>query len=338
MSIAAAPSDDDPVRTDILVVSPSTRARDLCGPSDQTLVRIENALGVTLSPRGDRIAVTGDGYERDLALKALRALDDRLEKGLPVELADIDAAVRFAQAGADTGARQVETPRRVVTARTAAQSAYLEALAANDLTFGVGPAGTGKTYLAVAAAVSMLTKRMVDKLVLCRPAVEAGERIGFLPGDMKEKVDPYLRPLYDALADMLHAEPLNKAMLDGRIEVAPLAFMRGRTFTRAFVILDEAQNATVGQMKMFLTRLGEGSRMAVTGDPTQTDLPPRETSGLADALGLLTGLNGVSVARFSAADVVRHPMVARIVDAYDAREKALRKGPAAVVDNMKPTE
>ncbi len=306
------------------MVSPSARARDLSGPSDQFLVRLENAFGVVISPRGDRIAVTGEPYERELVLKALRSLDDRLEQGLPVDLAEIDAAVRFARAGEGASNVRLETPRRTITARTQAQSAYIEALGSHDLTFGVGPAGTGKTYLAVAAAVAALNARMVDKLVLCRPAVEAGERIGFLPGDMKEKVDPYLRPLYDSLADMIHAEPLARHMIEGRIEVAPLAFMRGRTFTRAFVILDEAQNATVGQMKMFLTRMGEGSRMAVTGDPTQTDLPPSEFPGLADALTLLTGVEGVAVARFSAADVVRHPMVARIVEAYEARDAAAR--------------
>jgi phosphate starvation-inducible PhoH-like protein len=201
----------------------------------------------------------------------------------------------------------------------------MEALGRADLNFGVGPAGTGKTYLAVAHAVGLYLAGKVERIILSRPAIEAGERIGFLPGDMKEKVDPYLRPLYDALHDMLHADYVERRIAAGEIEIAPLAFMRGRTLARAAVSLDEAQNATVAQTKMFLTRLGEGAHMAVTGDPSQSDLPAGETSGLSDALSLLEGVEGVAVSRFTAADVVRHPLVGRIIDAYDARDAARRR-------------
>ncbi|MBY0421296.1 MAG: PhoH family protein, partial [Parvularculaceae bacterium] len=238
-------------------------------------------------------------------------------------LADVQAATRLADeiedAGGPGGAPAIRTPKRMIFARTAAQAGYVQALRQSELVFGVGPAGTGKTYLAVAHAVSLLLSGAVQRIVLSRPAVEAGERIGFLPGDLKEKVDPYLRPLYDSLNDMLHTDYVERRIGANEIEIAPLAFMRGRTLARAAVILDEAQNATVAQMKMFLTRLGEGSHMSVTGDPTQSDLPRGEVSGLADALSLLEGVEGVAVARFTAADVVRHPLVSRIIKAYEAR-------------------
>ena len=215
---------------------------------------------------------------------------------------------------------EIRTRKKVVEPRTAAQKAYAMALFEKELVFGVGPAGTGKTYIAVAAAVSMFLEGRVDKIILSRPAVEAGERLGFLPGDMKEKIDPYLRPLYDAIHDMLPGKQLQKEMETGAVEVAPLAFMRGRTLSNAFVVLDEAQNTTEMQMKMFLTRLGEGSRMAITGDPTQVDLPRGVGSGLAHAVRVLQNVEGVAIRKFTAGDVVRHPLVARIISAYDAAQ------------------
>jgi phosphate starvation-inducible PhoH-like protein len=217
------------------------------------------------------------------------------------------------------------TPKRVINARTAGQARYIEALANNDLVFGLGPAGTGKTYLAVAAGVSLLSRGAVERLILSRPAVEAGERLGFLPGDMKEKVDPYLRPLYDALHDMLPGDQIQRRIDEGVIEVAPLAFMRGRTLSHSYVILDEAQNTTPQQMKMFLTRLGEGSRMVVTGDPTQVDLPSGISSGLADAVAVLKGVSGVASVGFNNADIVRHALVGRIVAAYDKQAPKPKK-------------
>jgi phosphate starvation-inducible PhoH-like protein len=217
---------------------------------------------------------------------------------------------------------QIGTRRKTVTARTPMQDAYIRAFERAELTFGIGPAGTGKTYLAVAYAAAMLERGAVDRLVLSRPAVEAGERLGFLPGDMREKVDPYLRPLYDALYDMMPSEKVERGLQSEVIEVAPLAFMRGRTLSNAIVILDEAQNTTSMQMKMFLTRLGENSRMIVTGDPSQIDLPRGQVSGLVEAVGLLEGVAGIAQVRFTVADVVRHPLVARIVDAYDAADRA----------------
>jgi phosphate starvation-inducible PhoH-like protein len=245
-------------------------------------------------------------------------------------MGDVDAAARLAAApdraedGRDLFGDDdlvVRTRKRRVTPRTPGQIAYLRTLRQNELVFGLGPAGTGKTYLAVAMAVQMLTEGRVDRIVLSRPAVEAGERLGFLPGDMREKIDPYLRPLYDALYDMMPGDQVIKRMASGEIEIAPLAFMRGRTLANAYVILDEAQNTTPMQMKMFLTRLGENSRMAVTGDLTQVDLPAGARSGLAEALDVLDGVEGVGVVRFGAGDVVRHALVARIVAAYDARDR-----------------
>jgi phosphate starvation-inducible PhoH-like protein len=217
---------------------------------------------------------------------------------------------------------EVGTRRRTVVARTPMQDAYIRAFDRAELVFGVGPAGTGKTYLAVAYAAQMLERGAVDRLILSRPAVEAGERLGFLPGDMREKVDPYLRPLYDALYDMMAADKVERGLASGMIEVAPLAFMRGRTLSNAVIILDEAQNTTSMQMKMFLTRLGENSRMIITGDPSQIDLPPGQLSGLVEAVRLLEGVSGIAQVRFTASDVVRHPLVGRIVEAYDAAERA----------------
>ncbi len=299
---------------------------ELCGPHDMNLVRIENKLGVSLLPRGNTITVKGADGARSAAKNVLTFLENRLKQGLQVSAADVDAAIRFAEGPQETARpaseRALALPKRTILPRTKAQAQYMHHLSTEELVFGVGPAGTGKTYLAVADAAAALLRGDVERLILSRPAVEAGERIGFLPGDLKEKVDPYLRPLYDALYDVMHADFVDRRIAAGDIEVAPLAFMRGRTLSRAVVILDEAQNATVGQMKMFLTRLGEGSRMVVTGDPSQTDLPNAADSGLADALQLLSGIKGVAVTRFTGEDVVRHRLVRDIVAAYDQRSQA----------------
>ena len=297
----------------------------LFGDHDRHLARLEQRLGVSLSSRGNQIAVSGPDGSTDTAVTVLNALYDRLKGGLPVSLAEVDAAVRIASEpaveGEPTNLIEIRTPKRRITPRTRNQARYLQILADNELVFALGPAGTGKTYLAVAMAVAMMEAGRVDRIVLSRPAVEAGERLGFLPGDLREKVDPYLRPLYDALHDMLPGEKVARRLASDDIEVAPLAFMRGRTLSNAFVILDEAQNTTAVQMKMFLTRLGENARMVVTGDLSQVDLPPGQTSGLADALDVLAGVEGIAMVRFSHVDVVRHELVARIVQAYDGRPK-----------------
>ncbi len=307
----------------------------LCGEYDQNLARIEQQLGVILLPRGNHIAIKGTGGSRDLARTTLTNLYDRLRRGLDVHLPEVDAALRMAhsaptadapdRAAVETEAA-VRTPRRYITARSSTQKAYIEALFARELVFGLGPAGTGKTYLAVAVAVSNLMSGAIDRIILCRPAVEAGEHLGFLPGDMREKIDPYLRPLYDALYDMLPADQVAKRLNSGEIEVAPLAFMRGRTLSHAFVILDEGQNTTRVQMKMILTRLGENSRMAVTGDLSQVDLPRGEVSGLKHAVGILRDVPGMAVVEFTNRDVVRHPLVTRIVRAYEAEERRDAEG------------
>ncbi len=312
---------------------------DLCGGFDANLAAIEEGFGVQILRRGNLLAIHGPDDVRAATEGALKALYRRLEEGRPVEAGDVDAAIRMSgspQPVAETGLEpgqlelfaggrvEIRTQKKVVEPRTAAQRAYVQALFKRELVFGVGPAGTGKTYLAVAAAVSMFLEGRVDKIILSRPAVEAGERLGFLPGDMKEKIDPYLRPLYDALNDLMPGKQINRYMEDGRIEVAPLAFMRGRTLANAFVVLDEAQNCTEMQMKMFLTRMGEGSRMAITGDPSQIDLPPGVRSGLKQALRLLQGVKGVETARFTSSDVVRHPLVARIIEAYDGAQARAR--------------
>lgn len=293
----------------------------LSGEHDAHLSLLEDELDVRIDPRGNRFAVTGAQSARTRAIAALSALYARLARGETIGVGEVRAAAKLSDAPAEvkTAGPGIKTPKRLINARTPNQAAYLRALASNDLTFGVGPAGTGKTYLAVAHAVGLLLSGEVERIILSRPALEAGERIGFLPGDMKEKVDPFLRPLYDALHDMMHADYVERRIAAGDIEIAPIAFMRGRTLARAAVILDEAQNATPAQMKMFLTRLGEGAHMAVTGDPSQTDLPAGEVSGLADALGVLSGVKGVAEVRFEAADVVRHPLVARIIAAYEKR-------------------
>ncbi|MEO9190989.1 MAG: PhoH family protein [Acetobacteraceae bacterium] len=300
----------------------------LLGDHDRHLVRIEQAMGVRVSCRGNRVAIAGEAGRVDAAQAALEGLWQRLERGESVGKAEVDAAIRLADTDGDprlplSDLPAIRTRRGAVGPRSAGQATYMELLAAHEMVFAVGPAGTGKTYLAVAQAVAMLQSGKVDRIVLSRPAVEAGERLGFLPGDMKEKVDPYLRPLYDALNDMMPADQVMRRLNSGEIEVAPLAFMRGRTLAHAYVILDEAQNTTPVQMKMFLTRMGDGTRMVITGDPSQVDLPNGVASGLRDALETLEGVPGIGVARFDKRDVVRHPLVARIVDAYEQRETAV---------------
>lgn len=290
----------------------------LLGPLDRFAVRLEQKLDVRVARRGNQITVSGAAHDADAAVAALRALETRLDLTGELAMADVDAAIKGAlQGDAGTPPGVIRTPRRTIAARGRAQANYVDALLTEEMVFGIGPAGTGKTYLAVAAAASFLAAGQVERIVLSRPAVEAGERLGFLPGDLKEKVDPYLRPLYDALHDCMPGKEVQRRIEVGDIEIAPLAFMRGRTLAHSFVILDEAQNATPMQMRMFLTRFGEGSRMAVTGDPTQSDLPRGQMSGLDEALRVLDGVDGVAIRRFAAADVVRHPLVGRIVSAYE---------------------
>lgn len=305
---------------------------DLCGEFDRNLAQIEHQMGVHILRRGNRLAVIGEKLAREQAAAVLRSLYARLESGRGVQAGDIDGAMRMGRPMPDralaTGEQielfnagmELRTRKKPIEPRTEAQKAYVANLFANELGFGIGPAGTGKTYLAVAVGVTMFISGAVEKIILSRPAVEAGERLGFLPGDMKEKVDPYMQPLYDALNDFLPAKQVQKLLEEKRIEIAPLAFMRGRTLSNAFVVLDEAQNATTMQMKMFLTRLGEGSRMVITGDRTQVDLPRGVPSGLQDAERILKGVKGVTFNYFTAKDVVRHPLVARIIEAYEANE------------------
>ena len=310
-------------------------ASELFGQFDQHLALIEQKLKIDARARGNTVTLRGDEIAINQARRALDFLYDRLMKGASIEASDVEGAVRMALAADDQlvlptlerkgklSMAQISTRKKTVIARTPTQDAYIRAMDRAELVFGVGPAGTGKTYLAVAHAAQLLERGAVERIVLTRPAVEAGERLGFLPGDMKEKVDPYLRPLYDALYDMMPGERVERAIAAGVIEIAPLAFMRGRTLANAAIILDEAQNTTQMQMKMFLTRLGENGRMIVTGDPSQIDLPRGTTSGLVEALSVLEGVEGIVTCRFRAADVVRHPLVQRIVDAYDGRADAL---------------
>jgi phosphate starvation-inducible protein PhoH and related proteins len=291
----------------------------LLGEYDGHLALLEERLGIEAQAHGNMVTLTGPTAACETARDVLEKLYARIRQGEDIGPGDVDGLLRHAgNDGAPTdGLAQIRTRRRMVTARSPTQSAYIEALQRVDLVFGIGPAGTGKTYLAVAYAAQCLERGLVDRIVLSRPAVEAGERLGFLPGDMREKVDPYLRPLYDALYDVLPQAKVERDLDTGIIEIAPLAFMRGRTLAHSFVILDEAQNTTSMQMKMFLTRLGEGSKMVVTGDPSQVDLPPGQRSGLEEAVGLLSGIRGIEAIRFTSADVVRRDLVARIVDAYD---------------------
>jgi phosphate starvation-inducible PhoH-like protein len=305
----------------------NTLLPQLFGERDRNLERVERQLGVSVVSRGNRLAITGPSGRAEIARAALQALYERLERGQEIDTAAVDAALRLAQARGDRRGEkadesdEIRTRRRRIAPRGPMQAQYIRALRAHDLVFGLGPAGTGKTYLAVAMAIDMLMSGAVERIVLSRPAVEAGERLGFLPGDLRDKVDPYLRPLYDALYDMLPGEQVTRRIESGEIEIAPLAFMRGRTLSNAYVILDEAQNTTPVQMKMFLTRLGENARMAVTGDLSQVDLPSGARSGLKDALETLAGVDGIGVIEFTEADVVRHELVTRIVSAYDRRDR-----------------
>ncbi|MDA0721488.1 MAG: PhoH family protein [Proteobacteria bacterium] len=303
---------------------------DLCGEYDRNLTTIEDKLSVQILRRGNLLAVIGERGPRQDALEVLKSLYQRLEQGRSLEAGDIDRELRMGPAGAPGPVDQIElfkgeiarvevkTRKKLVEPRTEAQKAYVKALFDHEMAFGIGPAGTGKTYLAVAVGVNMLINGHVDKIILSRPAVEAGEKLGYLPGDMKDKVDPYMQPLYDALNDFLPGKQAAKMMEEKVIEIAPLAFMRGRTLSNAFVVLDEAQNATTMQMKMFLTRLGQGSRMVITGDRTQIDLPRGVNSGLWDAERLLKHIPKISFNYFTSKDVVRHPLVAAIIEAYEA--------------------
>ena len=314
----------------VLTFENNRLASDLFGQFDQNLARIEQKLGVDARARGNQVSIQGDEVATNQARRALDYLYDRLQEGEEVQSSDVEGAIRMSMAADDQlimptmerkgkmALAQIATRRRTIAARTPAQDAYIRAMDRADLVFGAGPAGTGKTYLAVAHAAQLLERGLIEKIILSRPAVEAGERLGYLPGDMKEKVDPYLRPLYDALYDMILGDKVERAIAAGVIEIAPLAFMRGRTLSNAAIILDEAQNATSMQMKMFLTRLGENARIIVTGDPSQIDLPRGVKSGMVEALHILKSVDGVVTVRFRDTDVVRHPLVARIVAAYDS--------------------
>lgn len=307
---------------------------ELCGEFDRNLTDIETRLGVQILRRGNQLSVFGEADPQAEAIEVLQTLYERLEQGKHVESQDIDREFRLgADPAVDTepvnqlemfggGRVEIKTRKKLIEPRTEAQKAYVKALFDNELAFGIGPAGTGKTYLAVAVGVNMFINGLVDKIILSRPAVEAGEKLGFLPGAMEDKVDPYMQPLYDALQDFLPGKQLARLREEKIIEIAPLAFMRGRTLSNAFVVLDEAQNATSMQMKMFLTRLGEGSRMVITGDRTQIDLPRGMPSGLAEAEKLLKDIPKISFNYFTSKDVVRHPLVAAIIEAYEAADNA----------------
>ncbi|MEM7289665.1 MAG: PhoH family protein [Pseudomonadota bacterium] len=328
------PSDDQTDIHETIVEFPDNFLLiDLCGEYDRNLADIEKSLSVQILRRGNQLAIIGDTDSATAARDVLTSLYQRLEEGRSVEPGDVDRELRMGQASTTTdrgdqlemfkgGRVEIKTRKKPVEPRTDAQKAYVNALFSNELAFGIGPAGTGKTYLAVAVGVSMFIEGHVDRIILSRPAVEAGEKLGYLPGDMKDKVDPYMQPLYDALNDFLPGKQVAKLIEEKRIEIAPLAFMRGRTLANAFVVLDEAQNATSMQMKMFLTRLGEGSRMVIAGDRSQVDLPRGVTSGLHDAERLLKDIPNIAFNYFTAKDVVRHPLVAAIIEAYDADDPA----------------
>lgn len=329
--VSTAPQSPDDLHEKVVTFPDNFLLIDLCGEYDRNLAEIEQALGIQILRRGNELAIIGDTDAAEHAASVLSALYHRLEQGRSVDRGDIDRELRMGdtpdvQEPGDQlemfkgGRVEIKTRKKPVEPRTDAQKAYVKALFGNQLAFGIGPAGTGKTYLAVAVGVSMFIEGHVDRIILSRPAVEAGEKLGYLPGDMKDKVDPYMQPLYDALNDFLPAKQVAKLIEEKRIEIAPLAFMRGRTLANAFVVLDEAQNATSMQMKMFLTRLGEGSRMVITGDRSQIDLPRGVTSGLHDAERLLKHIPKISFNYFTAKDVVRHPLVAAIIEAYDADE------------------
>ncbi|ART49958.1 PhoH family protein [Acidovorax carolinensis] len=300
----------------------NTRLTHLCGPADVHLRTIEVALQVSIAHRHEQFKVDGPKAKATQAMELLQALYEMAERPITEDYLQLMLAGDSSLVEAPEGAIVLNTRRADLRGRTPTQNLYLENIATHDITFGIGPAGTGKTYLAVACAVDALERSAVQRIVLTRPAVEAGERLGFLPGDLAQKVDPYLRPLYDALYELMGYDKVQKAFERNAIEIAPLAFMRGRTLNNAFVILDEAQNTTPEQMKMFLTRIGFGAKAVVTGDVSQIDLPKGAMSGLIDAERVLKRVKGIAVTRFTSADVVRHPLVARIVDAYDAPRRA----------------
>ena len=320
----------DKSRLEIVFDKPQLLGR-LFGEYDQNLVAIENRLGVYIAARGNRLQIEGEASAAARARDVLTGIYNRIVQGQDIDAGTVEAVIAMSSEPMLDGiirsdvsqppAVMIRTRKKTIVPRSATQIRYMEALSRDDIIFALGPAGTGKTFLAVAQAVAQLITGSVERLILSRPAVEAGERLGFLPGDMKEKVDPYLRPIYDALYDCLPAEQVERRISSGEIEIAPIAFMRGRTLANAFIILDEAQNTTPGQMKMFLTRFGENSRMVVCGDPKQVDLPDPTKSGLADAVGRLTGVQGISMVRFGVADVVRHAVVGRIVEAYEGRDE-----------------
>ncbi|MGO3928975.1 PhoH family protein [Rhodopseudomonas pseudopalustris] len=315
--------------TQVVVAFDDNRAVSaLVGPYGQNLAVVERRLGVLVDTRGNHIAIAGSREGCDAARRVLESLYAQAAQDHDLTQGEVEGAIRavlaqgslfeFDTKPSSSVFEAIALRKRQVRARTAAQDAYIRALKRHELVFGIGPAGTGKTWLAVAHAAQLFERKEVDRIILSRPAVEAGERLGFLPGDLREKVDPYLRPIYDALYDLMDARIVERALQSGEIEIAPLAFMRGRTLTNAAIILDEAQNTTSMQMKMFLTRLGENSRMIVTGDPSQVDLPNGQTSGLSEAMRLLAGVEGIAQVTFTASDVIRHELVARIVAAYEA--------------------
>ncbi len=316
----------DRSRLEVVFDKPQLLGR-LFGEFDQNLVAIENRLGVYIAARGNKLQIEGEASATARARDVLTGLYNRIVQGQDIDAGAVDAVIAMSSEPTldgiirhDVGeppSVMIRTRKKTIVPRSAMQIRYMEALNKHDIIFALGPAGTGKTYLAVAQAVAQLITGSVDRLILSRPAVEAGERLGFLPGDMKEKVDPYLRPIYDALYDCLPAEQVERRIASGEIEIAPIAFMRGRTLADSFIILDEAQNTSAAQMKMFLTRFGQNSRMVVCGDPNQTDLPAGQVSGLHDAVGKLEGVEGIGMVRFGVGDVVRHPVVGRIVAAYE---------------------
>lgn len=296
----------------------------LYGQSNAHLKHLEKNLNVQIADRGNLLNLSGEPAQIEIAEDVLKWMYKTLQKGRELGIPEIDAAIRFARAQTEADEHvqkfsdtAITTRKKTLMPRTQTQSHYIHQMRHHEMTFGIGPAGTGKTYLAVAAGVELYEKQLIERLVFCRPAVEAGEKLGFLPGDMKEKIDPYLRPIYDALFDFLGAEKVTKMMERGEIEIAPLAFMRGRTLANAFVMLDEAQNTTSGQMKMFLSRMGDASRMVITGDPTQIDLPNGQISGLKEALYILGDIPDISFVEFTNKDVVRHRLVGKILQAYD---------------------
>ena len=327
---------NEPAIQTMLAFDDNKLASALFGQYGQNLALIERKLGVVADSRGNHVTIEGTREACDQARRVLETLYDQLKNGGDIAQGDVEGAIRQAVAQgslfeseiaiARSNFADISLRKRTVRARTAGQDAYIRMLKRHALVFGTGPAGTGKTWLAVAHAVSLFERKEVDRIILSRPAVEAGERLGFLPGDMREKVDPYLRPIYDALYDLMDSRIVERGLQSGEIEIAPLAFMRGRTLTNAAIILDEAQNTTSMQMKMFLTRLGENSRMIITGDPSQVDLPNGQPSGLAEAAKLLDGVEGIAQVRFTGQDVIRHELVARIVNAYEGAPKTSGTG------------